>query len=623
MPSSTPPPDEDPVIITKSLVPRVAHSTRRDIVLIILLLCTVVPMAIQTSFELPVIDFNAHISRLPSRPPGIDFLTFSGSRLPSIPTQNKAPPVQASDSMDDLAMLVDHLHPNKTPQPKSESSSSTVITLPTTLDSFYLGKNTPHGKLVSNESWEQPYVIASLARPFRENATFNELVVFTTGVSMGLFERNWKPVACLVSSDAYEVVQQITDVTICLVPRPIKKDEIISLLFPRETIDKALEKPEKLKLNLTVQLDVSRIQSPSTNTVLHFESSTNLSSFVTLVSNRTFGFDTSTLPATHLKYNEWPRYAICAVTQIRRTTHLLQPWIDYHRKVGIDYFFILDNNDPEDLAGLFTNRSDVDVFFWPWNKSQQQALTHAMILARHTCEAIAVFDADEYMMTGIGKNGELAGNRPVGAFVQRRFREGYGSIQFPQLTMSHSAQLRLPKVPPPEVYVHSFKEPWFNVKSVYRTDYEWVLSQIHRAAARGWVDAWRSKNDTWYPVEADDPGGVVHYKFRSYEEMVMKSNMGTGCAADGHTAETKQVELDINKAPWHYTQKDDKMKYTHFREIWRKVNEVGVVSKQLVVQTGKRGRCSRVYDREKRKWDGEELCEMVEEGASGQEEEEE
>lgn len=489
--------------------------------------------------------------------------------------------------------------------------------LPSTPSHLFYTKHSKLGNTLAAKSWIQPDVITSFARLFHRNESLIELAVFTTGVTMGSFHRDFNGTHCLVSNDMYPVVRTEVDVFYCIVSRHIQIGEPISLVIALDDkLEAALDGPVQLRHRLLTEMEPSRIRRvPEEARLVDVENETaepvlpgGRDSYRILNSKHTMLIDTNTLPKTLQDYAKKARYETCILAPVKLTSHLLLPWVDYHRRIGIDHVFILDNDDPTDVAGAFAGRPDVDVLYWPFAKSQSQHLTFALMWTRHYCRSLHICDSDEYMMFGLGKNMQLAGSRPLTGFVRRRMREGYNGIFFPYLMMSHSGTLERPTKPPPEVYVHRAKKRSKNIKSTMFLDFPWTISTLH--LSRGWMKARNHflKNFTYYPVHADDRPVEVHFWRRSYEEMVTKRNHGSGDITDNQAVPTVKEIPDYNNPPEEYQVIDEDEKFTYFRTLWREITKRASLSDVNIVRETEDGFCARVYNWEKGRYMGKARC---------------
>jgi hypothetical protein len=95
------------------------------------------------------------------------------------------------------------------------------------------------------------------------------------------------------------------------------------------------------------------------------------------------------------------RLAICAI--FRDETPYLAEWIEFHRLMGVEHFFLYDNNsrdDPERFLEPWLQSGVVTLTPWaqPFTKGgQRKAYDHALAGARGTARWLAFLDIDEFL----------------------------------------------------------------------------------------------------------------------------------------------------------------------------------------------------------------------------------
>lgn len=95
-----------------------------------------------------------------------------------------------------------------------------------------------------------------------------------------------------------------------------------------------------------------------------------------------------------MKYN----LSICAIV---RDELDLKEWLHFHRLVGVQHFYIYDNqSDPQvkDILKKEVSEGLVDVIYWPGNGDvQMPAYSHCLNTFKEQSDWIIVLDADEYI----------------------------------------------------------------------------------------------------------------------------------------------------------------------------------------------------------------------------------
>ncbi|RQZ13144.1 glycosyltransferase family 2 protein [Burkholderia sp. Bp9017] len=82
----------------------------------------------------------------------------------------------------------------------------------------------------------------------------------------------------------------------------------------------------------------------------------------------------------------------------------LLEWIAYHRVIGVDHFFIADNDSTDGTRELLASLSTagivtlIDVHTLPGQRPQLPAYSELLGMARKNCDVLAFIDADEFLM---------------------------------------------------------------------------------------------------------------------------------------------------------------------------------------------------------------------------------
>ncbi|GJN12558.1 hypothetical protein PR202_ga30844 [Eleusine coracana subsp. coracana] len=128
-----------------------------------------------------------------------------------------------------------------------------------------------------------------------------------------------------------------------------------------------------------------------------------------LVSIRTKGRGSSTLPSIAQpeplpRYNRHRRqkaHSMCVCTMLRNQARFLREWIMYHLHIGVQRWFIYDNNSDDDIEQVLNSmdptRYNVTRHLWPWMKSQEAGFAHCALKARESCEWVGFIDIDEFL----------------------------------------------------------------------------------------------------------------------------------------------------------------------------------------------------------------------------------
>lgn len=95
------------------------------------------------------------------------------------------------------------------------------------------------------------------------------------------------------------------------------------------------------------------------------------------------------------------QHRVCACTMVRNQARFLQEWIMYHARIGVDRWFIYDNNSDDDIENiiesLVNQNYKITRHLWPWIKTQEAGFAHCALRAQDLCEWVAFIDVDEFL----------------------------------------------------------------------------------------------------------------------------------------------------------------------------------------------------------------------------------
>ena len=137
-----------------------------------------------------------------------------------------------------------------------------------------------------------------------------------------------------------------------------------------------------------------------------------------------------------------PKYSFCAMTQVRDAAKFVPEWVSYHRRIGIDHFYIFDNNSTE----AYVQDPDIEYISFPWRKSQAQALTYGVQMTRSRCLWLAVLDVDEFIYP--------QGAESVPSVVAHLNQSDVGELALSIVKMSSSSLGHCPPSSVPERYLY-------------------------------------------------------------------------------------------------------------------------------------------------------------------------
>ncbi|XP_019185530.1 PREDICTED: glycosyltransferase family 92 protein RCOM_0530710 [Ipomoea nil] len=114
--------------------------------------------------------------------------------------------------------------------------------------------------------------------------------------------------------------------------------------------------------------------------------------------------DSIARPQVRLKPSPKDRkeHQMCVCTMLKNQARFLREWIMYHAEIGVQRWFIYDNNSDdniEDILGEHTataHNYNISRHVWPWIKSQEAGFAHCALRARDLCEWVGFIDVDEF-----------------------------------------------------------------------------------------------------------------------------------------------------------------------------------------------------------------------------------
>ncbi|WOK94516.1 glycosyltransferase family protein 92 [Canna indica] len=125
-----------------------------------------------------------------------------------------------------------------------------------------------------------------------------------------------------------------------------------------------------------------------------------------LVSVQTKGRGAVTLPSVARPDTLLPwrrkQYTMCVCTMLRNQAKFLPEWIIYHDHIGVERWFIYDNDSDDDIEKVIellamSSNYKVTRHLWPWVKTQEAGFAHCALRARGDCEWVGFIDVDEFL----------------------------------------------------------------------------------------------------------------------------------------------------------------------------------------------------------------------------------
>ncbi|MCH88598.1 UPF0392 protein RCOM_0530710-like, partial [Trifolium medium] len=93
-------------------------------------------------------------------------------------------------------------------------------------------------------------------------------------------------------------------------------------------------------------------------------------------------------------------HELCICTMLRNQARFMREWVMYHARIGVERWFIYDNNSDDDIENVITFLQsagyNITWHLWAWVKTQEAGFAHCAVRARASCEWVAFIDVDEF-----------------------------------------------------------------------------------------------------------------------------------------------------------------------------------------------------------------------------------
>ncbi|MBQ9334655.1 MAG: glycosyltransferase family 92 protein [Lachnospiraceae bacterium] len=206
----------------------------------------------------------------------------------------------------------------------------------------------------------------------------------------------------------------------------------------------------------------------------------------------------------------------------------LKEWLDYHILVGIEHFFLYNNNSTDnylDILGKYIDNGIVTLIDWPYNQKQMEAYVDCAERFSSKSNWIGFIDIDEFI-TPISHDS-------VGAFLKEY--ENYGSVLIPWMIFGSSGKEDRCM---DDLVIESFTKRWKKHSDVGKcflnTDYE--ISKDHIDGLHHFL--WTQLEGSIYPPtnafkrfvlpnflrtgHVEFPIEIKHYTLKSRQEYMNK-----------------------------------------------------------------------------------------------------
>lgn len=94
------------------------------------------------------------------------------------------------------------------------------------------------------------------------------------------------------------------------------------------------------------------------------------------------------------------KYELCVCTMVWNQAPALREWIVYHAWLGVERWFIYDNNSNDGIKDVIDELEmqnfNVTRHVWPWIKTQEAGFSHCALRAKAECNWVSFMDVDEF-----------------------------------------------------------------------------------------------------------------------------------------------------------------------------------------------------------------------------------
>lgn len=100
------------------------------------------------------------------------------------------------------------------------------------------------------------------------------------------------------------------------------------------------------------------------------------------------------------KQQQQYKYTVCICGIFKNEAQYLEEWINYHQVIGVDHFYLYNNNSDDDYSVVlqpFIDRGIVDLVEWPLPHSQMLAYRDCYNNHREDTQWLTFIDIDEFI----------------------------------------------------------------------------------------------------------------------------------------------------------------------------------------------------------------------------------
>lgn len=140
----------------------------------------------------------------------------------------------------------------------------------------------------------------------------------------------------------------------------------------------------------------------------------------------------------------------------------LKEWLEYHKMVGIEHFYLYDNGSSYETAAIvlqYSQKNEVTAHHWPAHPLQLKAYMHCLTSYRSESFWIAFIDLDEFIVPVAAET--------IGEFLKDY--EAFGGVGVNWLLYGNSGHTKKPAGLQIENYTYRSEESWHSnchIKSI-------------------------------------------------------------------------------------------------------------------------------------------------------------
>lgn len=241
-----------------------------------------------------------------------------------------------------------------------------------------------------------------------------------------------------------------------------------------------------------------------------------------------------------------PRHylAVCAIA--KNEGPYFQEWIQWHQKLGVEKFYIYDNestDNTKEVLKAYIEAGVVEYVYFPGQKKQLAAYDDCLGKHRFDVRWLAFIDIDEFIVPL--KDKSLTG------FLQRF--EGFPSVEINWLVYGSNGEIRKSVRPVMERFIrHSKGDHILNrhVKSIVNPRRVYNMIGCHEAAR---ING-KAADSHGQPITLSfrdrtpqqDVIRINHYAVKSKEEFAEKQNKGRAAGKTRFISDTYFNQFDLN-----------------------------------------------------------------------------